>query len=69
MFAVGLLCAYFIVRGEGVWRKQLFPAVQTGRPEEGEAANEPGGIMNRAFKRKLSFPKHMCEDLIKISRL
>lgn len=40
---------------------------QAGRPEEGEAANGPGGIINRAFERKLSFPKHMCKDLIKVS--
>lgn len=32
---------------------------QAGRPEEGEAANEPGGIINRAFERKLSFHKRV----------
>lgn len=38
---------------------------QADRPDEGAAENEPGGITNRVFEKKLSFPKHMCEDVIR----
>lgn len=38
---------------------------QADRPDEGAAENEPGGITNGVFEKKLSFPKHMCEDVIR----
>lgn len=65
---MGLLRAYPLgARRRGVWETAVPRQSRAGRPEEGEAANEPGGIINRAFERKLSFPKHMCEDLISLT--
>lgn len=64
MFAEGLLHAKPCSEQRGgLWETAVLQQSWADLPDEGIAENEPGGIINRAFEKKLSFPKHMSEDL------